>query len=196
MRGCACKKVIMEQDNGTVKHMPAEMTLDDVYDMAIEIETDGEAFYLSAASACNDPEQKRILADLGAMEADHRLVFAALKDHAAKNRPARDAKELSLVAKLFATGVKEDLARRFTGRETSKEILQKALDFEKDTIVFFLSMKHMLDSGSDKSKVDEIVTEELGHVITLSSALAQLMSTPPSQPALPAQPDDKAGQAT
>ena len=183
-------------DDGPENGMPAEMTLDDVYDMAIEIEADGRAFYLSAESACKNSVHKRIFSELAAMEADHELVFSAMKDQAAKAPPAQEAKELSVVANLFATGVKEDLAQRFTGGETSQEILEKALDFERDTIVFFLSMKRMLDSVPDKSKVDGIVSEELGHIITLSGAMVRLVSTSVPESAPPLQPDDEARPAT
>lgn len=166
--------------------MPAEMTLDDVYDMAIEIEADTSSFYRSAASACPNPQNSQIFKELAEMEADHKLVFAAMKDRSSRHPHIDQAQELSLVANLFATGVQEDLAERFTGLETASEILSKAIDFEKDTIVFYLSMKGLLEDASDKSKVDEIIAEELGHIITLSGSMAKLAGA--STSATPARP--------
>ena len=177
--------------------MPAEMTLADVYDMAIEIEADAGTFYSLAASACRDPENQRVLGELASMEKDHQLVFAAMKDRAASPAEAgRWAEELSLVTKLFASGIKEDLSRRFTGRESNRDLLRKALSFEKDTIVFFLHMRNMLTSQADKSRVDEIVTEELGHVILLSGALASPAFTLSKNSTYRPQPDSKSDLAT
>jgi len=146
--------------------------------MAEQIEWDAQEFYKRAAAAAGST-RRRMLLELGDMEADHARTFAAMKAQlpAPRRQPAGtgpDAAERfpQLLVKLLASGVQQDLAQRFTGRESTDEILSKALVFEKDTVVFFLGMKDVLGDAADKQKVDQIIREELGHIFLLTSKLA------------------------
>lgn len=73
---------------------------------------------------------------------------------------------------LLAADTETSLAQRFNGGETSDEILQKAIEFEKNSIVFLYGLRSMLSDESDKEAVDGIIREELGHVLALTSERA------------------------
>lgn len=170
--------------------MAIELNADDVFKMARQIEKDASAFYRRAASASGSPTCRQALLELASMEAEHEQVFASMKAELSRRRPApaaggtgkevrRDSPDLTT---MLISGVRDDLAERFTGRETDDEILRKALLFEKDTIVFFLHMKDYVPTQADKSRIDALVAEELGHMLKLTGQLA----SPRSQPARPA----------
>ena len=82
------------------------------------------------------------------------------------------APDWSTMTQLFASGVHEDLAQRFTRGEGRNEILRKAVEFERDSVIFLVSMKGLLGDTADRQKVDVLIAEELGHILKLTSRMA------------------------
>ena len=159
--------------------MGIELNIDEVFDMAEKIEQDAAAFYTQAASASGDTVRREVLLRLASMEADHVHVFAGMRARldagsaADRLETGEDVrKNWGLLVNLLESGITQDLAKRFTGREASDQILLKALEFEKDTIVFFLGLKNALSRPEDKETMDGIIREELGHILTLTGELA------------------------
>ena len=60
--------------------------------------------------------------------------------------------------------------------DTSKleGIFKAALLAEKDSIAFYLGMKDLVPAGSGKSKLEEIIQEEMRHIRILGEKLAAL----------------------
>ncbi len=163
--------------------MSIEPSTDDVFEMAEQIEHDACSFYRQAAASMPDPACRSVLLDLASMEGEHEQVFATIKAQPAAPGGPGPGLELAdgaasswpSVAQLFASGVREDLARRFTGRETRAEILQKAIEFEKDSLAFFLSARNLLTDPEGRRRIDALLNEELGHILTLTGRLASPM---------------------
>ena len=155
--------------------MGVELTGEEVFAMAEQIEQEAAAFYFRAASACRNTRSRRTLLSLAEMEADHEQVFSAMKTkfldstHAA---PSNDRLRWPQLVQLFASGAEEALSAEFTGDESGDDILRKAILFEKETIVFFLGIKNMLEDPKAKNQVEGILKEEIGHVLQLTSRLA------------------------
>ena len=160
--------------------MGVELNADDVFEMAEQIEKDASAFYQHAAAATADPTCRQALLKLAAMEDEHVLVFGAMKTHLAAQgwtrAPVEGGNEIAdnwaMLSNLLASGVKEHLAEYFASPATSQDILRKAIEFEKDTIVFLAGMKNMLPDSAEKERVEGIIREEVGHIITLAGELA------------------------
>jgi len=146
--------------------------------MAAQIEKDACAFYQQAAATHGRSRYRDVFTELATMEQDHVGVFEGLAeglaDHEAAGKAQQRGQNWPLVTSLLASGIQSDLAERFTGREGDKEALEKALEFEKDTLVFFAALQNVVASPADKKKVGKIVTEELGHIFLLTSKLATL----------------------
>ena len=160
--------------------MAIELGADDVLEMARQIESDASAFYKRAASASADPTARRVLLELASMEVEHDQLFAGIKAQMPSDQKAFAVDGAGMkvpcqqpeVTRMLISGVREDLAARFAGRETDQEILRKALLFEKDTIVFFIHMKDYVAAEADKRRIDDLVAEEIGHVLKLTGQLA------------------------
>jgi rubrerythrin len=158
--------------------MSVDLNVDEVFQMAEQVERDGRAFFERAASGCTDRRCRQTLLDLASMEGDHERIFAGmrarLRERGITSASVADdvGRKWSVIVNLLGSGVQEDLAQRFTGRESSDEILRKAIGFEKDTVVFFLGMRHVLPDQAAGKEIDDIIREELGHIITLTSKLA------------------------
>ena len=181
--------------------MSVYLELRDVLDMAQQIERDAAAFYRQAASAARASASRKVLLDLAEMEAEHEHTFAGLKAQWISTRAEGEGLEDlpssrngRAVTRVLASGVQDDLARRFTGRETGEQIVRKALEFEKDSIVFYVGMKAALADAMDAPQIDAIIREELGHILTLTGELASPSpfappaATPTPAPRAPAPP--------
>ena len=66
------------------------------------------------------------------------------------------------------------LQKKLTGKERVEDILRMAIGLEKDSIVFYLGMKAMVPERLGRGKIDEVITEEMGHVDSLSRELETL----------------------
>jgi rubrerythrin len=61
-----------------------------------------------------------------------------------------------------------------TGNETAKEIIEVAIESEKEMVVFYVGLKDLVYFKAGKDKVEEIILEELSHISTLLKKLKSL----------------------
>ena len=53
------------------------------------------------------------------------------------------------------------------------EALKAALTFEKDTVLFFQTMKSMTDERLGRADIDQLIEEEHGHIVRIASAIKE-----------------------
>jgi rubrerythrin len=156
--------------------MSFDFTAADVMEIAIEIEKNGAAFYRKSAESLSDSESKKLLLDLAAMEDDHEKKFVELK---------KSLLELEKTSTVFDPNDESGQYLRaladirvFYGMDepgkSLKEILKSAINVEKESIVFYLGMKDMVPEKYGKSRIDDIIKEEMGHIRLLSKQLVSL----------------------
>jgi rubrerythrin len=56
-------------------------------------------------------------------------------------------------------------------KETAEDILKLAIEVEKDSIVFYIGLKIFVPAKAGKDKVEEIIEEEMGHIVVLNQKL-------------------------
>lgn len=61
-----------------------------------------------------------------------------------------------------------------SGNETTKEIIEIALEAEKEMVVFYVGLKGLVYFKAGKDKVEEIIIEELEHISDLLKKLKSL----------------------
>ncbi|MEE9435400.1 MAG: ferritin family protein [Candidatus Adiutricales bacterium] len=143
----------------------------EVFQIAIEIEENGKLFYDKAREKTDDDEVKAVFKSLGLAEIQHKELFASLL---AKLPPsARETtvwdpdnemdQYLKMMADMHVFRTSENLDDRLAGISSAEEALRLALEFEKDSIVFFLSMKDMTEENQGRELIGQIVKEELSH---------------------------------
>jgi len=54
------------------------------------------------------------------------------------------------------------------------DILHTALSREKDSVIFFLAVKDMVPAALGRSRIHEIVEEEMSHIRYISDKIAEL----------------------
>jgi rubrerythrin len=158
---------------------------DEVFEMAIRIESNGAVFYRKAAGMQSDAENKKFLEGLAAMEDQHQKTFAEMRKTLTEADkvgtvfdPYNEASQyLAAMADTLGGEGSPTVADALTGNETLEDILRTALGLEKDSILFYLGVKDMVPPNYGQEKIDEIIREEKRHVAQLAGLLRKVKET-------------------
>jgi rubrerythrin len=162
--------------------MSISFNVDEIFEMAEQIERNGASFYREAARKTGDKATQKIFTNLAAMEDGHLKIFQEMRkqlDTSDKEQTTFDPDdEAALYLQAMATshGIegKKDRLTKLTGNETIREIFEIAVYAENNSIVFYTALKDIV-SATGRDKVDTIISEELGHLAVLKMELARLL---------------------
>ena len=162
--------------------MPIVFNADEVVGMAIEIERNGQRFYARGAEIVSEPAVKKLMTDLVEWERGHELLFQGLRDELTDDERASTAfdpdQEMELYLKAMAGGYvftkKTDASKLIAEGDSAADIIHKALDLERDSILFYLAMKNAVPKRLGPDKVEALVREEMSHVVYLQKQLEAL----------------------
>jgi rubrerythrin len=161
--------------------MADTFNVDEVFEIACQIERNGAEFYRRAAEFASDAAVKELLSSLSAMESEHEQRFAELRDELGSSREAlalQESEEAALYLKAIAGGYVfkrgSDPAGELTGTESLEEILGTAIGLEKDSVVFYVGIKEAVPPHLGRDRVEAILKEEMIHVSMLSEQLKEL----------------------
>ena len=162
--------------------MPTVFNADEILKIAEQIERNGASYYRRAAESSSDEEVRKYLLDLAVWEEGHEKVFSGLRkqlgEEGAKTEPFDPDDEmtrhLKVMADVLVFDVKPYSPAHLTGEETFKEVIEKALLLEKDSIAYYIAIKEAVPESLGRDKIDAIIKEEMGHVSSLNERLASL----------------------
>lgn len=154
--------------------MPA-LSAGTVLRWALEIETNGEAFYRAVAAAASDRDVKMLFEDLAYQEERHYHTFermlAQVKDDSAvgDDSQAFGAYLRTALADALLGGPDKglELAKQAVD-ETSA--LKAAMAFEKDTLLFFYDLRDMVPKVQQET-ITAIIDQEKDHLRQLARVL-------------------------
>jgi len=155
---------------------------DEVFEMAEQIERNGAAYYRKAAQNTRNPEPREFLLGLAAMEDQHERTFHTMRSELPpqlwteeKFDPAGEgAMYLHAMVQGMVFDPKAQPARDLAGSETPGDIFRAAIDMEKNSIVFYLTLKKMVWLPAGRERIDDIIEQEMGHIAALSKQLADV----------------------
>ncbi len=161
--------------------MGFSFNLDEIFAIAEEIERNGARFYRRAAAVADQPAVRSLFTELAAWEDGHERLFHRLRTSLVSDAaptvfdPMGDT-ELYLQAMAEQHVFRRDLdvEAMVDGADGVRGILELALQFERDSILFFLGMKQVVPAQQGQEKVDRLICEEMGHVAYLRKLLAVL----------------------
>ena len=78
-----------------------------------------------------------------------------------------------VMAGLAVFGIRSDPADELRGRQEKQDIIRRAVEKEKDSIVFYHGLKEFVPDKADKNTIDEIIKEEMKHIVLLDQSLKQ-----------------------
>jgi rubrerythrin len=162
--------------------MAITFNIDEVFEMAEQIERNGAKFYREAAGKVSDKAMQKMFVDLAAMEDGHLRIFQEMRKQLGpeEKKPMTfdPDNEAALYLQTMADGRgtegRKDLATKLTGKETVREVFEIAVNAEKNSVVFYTGLKVLVSTEAGRGKIDAIITEELGHLAALKLQLAKL----------------------
>lgn len=157
-------------------------SLDEVFEIAGQMERNGASFYAAAAQQLESAGAAELFNDLASQERDHEKIFAALRGKLVPADKAVAAYDTDEIVAAYLRAV----AGRFVfpdgtvppdvlnGDESVADVANLAADRERDAIVFYLGVMDGMKEDSDKIAIRSIITEEQKHLIELTKLLATL----------------------
>lgn len=162
--------------------MGISFNADEVLEMAEELEVNGAKFYRKASSYFKDSDKGKLLEELAVMEDGHLATFRAMRRRLREEEKETSRfdpdNEAGMYLRAMADGhvfdTSSDPCDFLTGKETMDEILKKAIECEKDSVIFYLGIKDMVSDREGKAEVESVIREEMGHIAILNKQLAEL----------------------
>ena len=155
---------------------------DEVFEMGMDVEKNGEAYYNKAAELAADPDVKRVFEYLAGEEKTHWETFKQLREGITGDMAAPTVIDSDGVNELYLNALVK--SRLFSSeREAEKAAedakdavaaLKAALTFEKDTILFFSMMKSMTRGDLGADKIDLLIAEEQKHIIRIAKEIDKI----------------------
>jgi rubrerythrin len=152
-------------------------SIEEIIDIAVHLEENGESFYRKAAESHADPEIVVKLAWLADEEAAHAERFKAMKQYVKIDVEDPSLKDMG--QKLFRQAVGEQgfsLSDEGLSKvRRIKELLELAVEFEQDTIIFYEMLRSFIQETPVVQQLDQVIAEEHGHVKHLKGILTEDM---------------------
>ncbi|BBO68919.1 ferritin [Desulfosarcina alkanivorans] len=147
----------------------------DILDIAIRLESNGEKTYRDARQHTADKELKTLLSWIAREEQNHAHWFAGLKDRLVQGKDHHLMAELSRalvedVVKGQAFSLQEV---NFKDIDTPEKMIRTFIEFEDDTISFYEILKSFIDDPSIADQLEQIISEEKKHLETFRELLSE-----------------------
>lgn len=149
-------------------------SINELIQMAIQIEEKGKLYYEQCLPLIKHPELKKLFTHLAKEEEHHKESISALspQEHIQRARlhPQTNSYLNALIESSLFNPPTSPL-RKVQSAHNEKELLNLALAFEKDTILFFYEMLEHVEPIA-KKLVIELIQEEKQHIKDISLLLA------------------------
>jgi rubrerythrin len=157
--------------------MNRNYNVDEILAMAEEIERNGAEYYARAAQITEGEEKKAKLQKLAEMERNHERIFAEMRasqpaEQASFDPDGEAGRYLGAIVDGKVFDYQSAPAADLAGKSLV-DIYRKAIDLEKDSIIFYLGIRELVPEGFGNAQMDDIIHEEMGHIVLLSDELAK-----------------------
>jgi len=156
---------------------------EEIFHIAVMIEDNGEKFYNHVSATTKDARTKEVCIKLAGQEHKHRLLFEKLLSDVVNKKgamyniadfPQEDLSYLKAVSdsNVFTRALNlKDVSGKIKNARDAAII---ALDFEKDSILFFIQMKKFTRPEWGQAEIDKLIEQEQEHIVTLTALLKEL----------------------
>ena len=155
----------------------------EVFEVAEQAERNSAKFCRRVADKCRDSHTRQVLLQLAEREEGHAAGFAAIRKELSErgecpptafDPEGEDALYLQAMADDHVFNVRQDPCERLTGGESPEQILQMAVELEKEALAFYLGLKATVPTASGKDKVEIIIKAKMRHIGILNLELTGL----------------------
>jgi len=148
----------------------------DIIEMALELEKSGEIFYGAVAKKVASADVRALFEDLAEQEKHHYAAFEKMSgtvwDQSQASGEEWDQYLMYLQATIQSAFFQGSDKALVLAEQVSdeKEALQMAVDFEKETMLFFYDLRDKV-SEADRPVVEGIIAEEKNHMRRLAAMI-------------------------
>jgi rubrerythrin len=151
----------------------------EIYGIAEQIERNGMRYYKAAAEQA-DSRTADLFGRLARMEQKHEQTFHEMRSnldpdeelvYEGKAVTEEAEKYLRAMAEGKVFDLRSDPVESLTDGMDAGQIIRKAIDMEKDSIIFYLGMKELVGSNKGRKQIQAIIDEEIRHIGMLSGML-------------------------
>jgi rubrerythrin len=162
--------------------MSFNFNADEIFQIGVQIEANGQKFYETVAKNTSDPSAQKVFFDLAKWESEHIELFKKLRQGlpgSAKQEDLFDPnQELHLYLKATADSHvfirNKDISGLASKCKTPIDVLNLAIAFEKDSVVLFTTMKKLVPAHLGKDQIDALIDEEISHIFILTQKKKEL----------------------
>jgi rubrerythrin len=152
--------------------MDKQYNLAEIFDIAIQIEINGAGFYREVAAKQSIPAVKAFLLDLADQENGHEQLFRKMQNRFADNNDvdALNDEFAMLYMQTEASNYvfKSENMPVTTADMLLRDVLELAMERERDSILFFMGLKFLMRKSADKKVINKLIEEEQFHLATLA----------------------------
>ena len=150
-------------------------SINEIFEIAEQIERNGYSFYKRAAEVAKNEDSKNLLLELAEMEKGHEDLFVTLKkeldletaiDFNDLDNSALQYLQAMVDGKVFINLQPNDTA--FEGNESMEDVKKLAIEFEKNTVLYFVALQNATKEQGYKDKIQKLINEELQHILILT----------------------------
>ena len=151
-------------------------TAEDILDIAIRLENNGEKTYREAGRQTPDERLKSLLAWIAQEERNHARWFSELKAQLVKGEDHHLMAELSraLVEDVIQGQVFSLEEIDFSTIDTPRRMVDTFIGFEDDTIAFYELLKSFIADPTIAGQVQQIIEEERNHMVQFGNLLSEI----------------------
>ena len=141
-------------------------SMKEVFDLAIQIEKNGEQYYRDAIKKISNPSLSSMFEWLADQEEKHQSWFSERKE---KLETKGDDLELAEMSGSILQSILGDQSFSLKEADLSKidgveALIQLAIEFEKDSILFYEMIGSFIEDSETSEKLNEIIAEENRHI--------------------------------
>ena len=138
----------------------------EILDLAIKIEKNGEAVYREAVEMVSNPELASLLTWMADEEVTHAEWFSELKTQAATapHNPIAEEMSRELFKDLLGEKNFSHTDVDFTLVATVADLLAIFIEFEKDSVMFYEMLMPFIDDDTALQNLKKIIAEENNHI--------------------------------
>lgn len=150
--------------------------------IAEQIRHNGAVFYRHLAEYSKNIESQKLLLELAGIQnaaqqslADMRKTLSDWQKATTHFHPGKDDwMYLAQIADTHVFNLTRDPCDTLTETESPEDILRTAAELEKDSILFFLELKHHVLSRDRSDLIDKVIRQSLNHICQLSLRMEKL----------------------
>lgn len=162
--------------------MAIQFNAESIFGIGVQIEKNGMTFYLEVAKRSSDETVKSLFTELADWEERHVKLFQQLQSElpetAKEERVFDPDNEFSTYLQAAADShvfiASTDVAQLAAQCNSASEALELALTFEKDSVIYYTTLKKVVSEHLGRDKIDRLIDEELKHIAILNKKKKQL----------------------